>query len=599
MLRHNVGGGGSTSKPCKIRKRGCSSLSSAASSSALKKNRLKRAILVGRRGGSTTPIPAWKTNAGSSSYSTKVSETSQTKQSYNCGEGLRASISARKLATALWQMNGVPSAEMIRDLQEKIIKKEMRRRRRGNITRLIHPGSQSTVTEISDQSRISTHMRIIPVSNQKSLSNEQSRRSSDLLSNASGMEISTSSRNLASATSAREKTSHLNYLNSSLTASRELLKVLVHVWGPGEKDSSVISLMSALCSELDQAHVHVHELIREHRSRSSQASCSRKCSSEERKAWKNKEQERIRDEVQSIMNNLEKERNSRKRAERLNKKLGMALTHMETSLLEATKELERERRSREIVERVCGELVRGIGEDKAEVEEMRRESVKVQEEIEKEREMLQLADEWREERVQMKLSEARHQFEEKNAAIDQLRNELEAFLTSKLTEEARHDHQFVEDTTLKDQQQLHRSAEGEEDNHEDNDEIYSEDSGDLPSIELNMDSNSKSYSWSHVAADRIDKNKSASIKEKLEMRSNCEIMSKPVYSSDGSTRERLHRDVSKKLQQLGDELGEGRLSYSSNLLDTVAEKLQQDAERYNAVKGLRNHMLAGYRYIPA
>ncbi|KAE8779328.1 hypothetical protein D1007_47662 [Hordeum vulgare] len=45
--------------------------------------------------------------------------------------------------------------------------------------------------------------------------------------------------------------------------------------------------------------------------------------------------------------------------------------------------------------------------------------------------MLRLADELREERVQMKLLEARLQFEEKNAVVEQLRGELEAFLETK------------------------------------------------------------------------------------------------------------------------------------------------------------------------
>ncbi|KAJ4954435.1 hypothetical protein NE237_011218 [Protea cynaroides] len=77
-----------------------------------------------------------------------------------------------------------------------------------------------------------------------------------------------------------------------------------------------------------------------------------------------------------------------------------------------------------LMEEVCEALARNIGEDKAEVEELKRESAKVREEVEKEREMLQLADVLCEERVQMKLSEAKFQFEEKNAAVDKLRNEL-------------------------------------------------------------------------------------------------------------------------------------------------------------------------------
>uniref|UniRef100_A0A0E0PMN7 Uncharacterized protein n=1 Tax=Oryza rufipogon TaxID=4529 RepID=A0A0E0PMN7_ORYRU len=93
---------------------------------------------------------------------------------------------------------------------------------------------------------------------------------------------------------------------------------------------------------------------------------------------------------------LDGERRSRHHAERVNAKLGKALA-------DAERELEREWRSRERLEKVCDELVRGGltgGVDgnrggKEEVEEMRREAERAQEELEKEREMLRLADELR------------------------------------------------------------------------------------------------------------------------------------------------------------------------------------------------------------
>ncbi|MCD7453410.1 hypothetical protein HAX54_020826 [Datura stramonium] len=52
----------------------------------------------------------------------------------------------------------------------------------------------------------------------------------------------------------------------------------------------------------------------------------------------------------------------------------------------------------------------------------------VREEIEDEREMLQLADRLRGEMKDVKLSEAKNHFEEKNSAIDKLRKQVEAFM---------------------------------------------------------------------------------------------------------------------------------------------------------------------------
>lgn len=67
--------------PCKVRKRRCSSSSS---SSLLRNYRLKRAILGGKRGGSSTPIPAWNMSS-------------------------KPPLSARKLAATLWEIKDVAS----------------------------------------------------------------------------------------------------------------------------------------------------------------------------------------------------------------------------------------------------------------------------------------------------------------------------------------------------------------------------------------------------------------------------------------------------------------------------------------------------------
>ncbi|XP_039172942.1 uncharacterized protein At5g41620-like [Eucalyptus grandis] len=115
------------------------------------------------------------------------------------------------------------------------------------------------------------------------------------------------------------------------------------------------------------------------------------------------------------------EKKLRRQTERLNKKLGQELAGMKSSLSKAMKELESEKRAKEILEQVCDEIARGIGEDRVQVE--------------KEREILQLADVLREERVQTKLSEAKYHFEEKNAAVEKLRAQLEAYMRSKMSKD--------------------------------------------------------------------------------------------------------------------------------------------------------------------
>lgn len=89
---------------------------------------------------------------------------------------------------------------------------------------------------------------------------------------------------------------------------------------------------------------------------------------------------------------LEHERKARKKGETMNKILA--------------KELAEERRGREALGRVCEQLAREISSDKAEID-------RIKKEIEEERKMLRVAEVLREERVQMKLAEAKVLFEEK------------------------------------------------------------------------------------------------------------------------------------------------------------------------------------------
>lgn len=102
-------------RQCKIRKRGCSSSSS---SSLVRRYRLKRAILVGKRAGSSTPVPTWKTSTSprsSPNCATMPKKQKGQHHSKDDGAGGKGkepmSVSARKLAATLWEINEVPELE--------------------------------------------------------------------------------------------------------------------------------------------------------------------------------------------------------------------------------------------------------------------------------------------------------------------------------------------------------------------------------------------------------------------------------------------------------------------------------------------------------
>jgi uncharacterized membrane protein YdbT with pleckstrin-like domain len=102
------------------------------------------------------------------------------------------------------------------------------------------------------------------------------------------------------------------------------------------------------------------------------------------------------------------------------------------------------------MEEVCRELTQETGAEKAEAEEQKRQAQQAREALEEERRMLQTAEVWREERVQMKLGEARLALETKSVALDAMRIELEAFLASQ------RDGRPYDITTLGNAQVLHK-----------------------------------------------------------------------------------------------------------------------------------------------
>ncbi|XP_077250169.1 uncharacterized protein LOC143889736 [Tasmannia lanceolata] len=605
-----IGGG------CKIRKRGCSSTSS--SSSVLHNYRFKRAILIGKRGGSSTPVPTWKMSSRSPASMANIDESLKYPPSQTGSKMQEAPVSARKLAATLWELNDFLSPRAKEDLKEKRNKKDVRGRER--IPTHLSDPSHSPVSE--DRSGVSQLRRRVSAISQRIGSHEHNGGGLDSISNASLMEIETRSRGLTPSGSVVGAKNRLRDVSNGLTTSKELLKILNRVWGLEEKHSSSVPLISALRGELERVRIQVDQLIQEQKSERDEINYLMKRFSEEKAAWKGKEQEKIRATIQTIAGDLEVERKLRRRTENMNVKLSKELAETKASLSKAMKELESERRARGIMEQVCDELARGIGDDKAEVEELKMECAKVQEEVEKEREMLQLADVWREERVQMKLSEAKFQLEEKNAAVDKLRSELEAFLRTKRTKETRglyKNHGGMVEAELQRQLSglsktylgIDRGAEleeGDTENGEEGKEVEEEDDSaesDLHSIELNMDNERKSYNWSCATGAGEDNPKRASIEEEIKGRKSIseKYPRGSSISLNRSSSEGIEWDFNSENYQCrgGDGSDRGRLSESNGLVEKQAQKEDYDDRvmRYNSVKDLRDRILSSSRMSPA
>lgn len=213
-------------------------------------------------------------------------------------------------------------------------------------------------------------------------------------------------------------------------ASDDAYYVFSHKKMLAEKQGSSMSIVSALQAELLVARCRIRELEATKISLRKKVKHLLNKLEEERIPWQRREQLKHYAATDELRGELIRERKSRKRMEILNTKLVNQLAHVKLSAEQLMQGYEEKNKSRELVEDVCDKLVKEIEEDKAEVERLKREYIEVREDLEEERKMLQLAEVWREERVQMKLLEAKLILEDKYSKMNMLITELENLLGS-------------------------------------------------------------------------------------------------------------------------------------------------------------------------
>ncbi|XP_054817246.1 uncharacterized protein LOC129316889 isoform X2 [Prosopis cineraria] len=441
-------------KPNKIRKRGSSSSSS---SSLVRKYRFKRAILV----------PMWNTRTKSPSMATQLAK--PLSSSVISGKEKDLSVFGRKLAATLWEINDLPTSRAKKDIGEEKVrskKKEMWKQK----------AADSSKPNMSD----SSYSRICE------------------------SEVGDQPRNSAYSKDTVRVKNRLNKARTGLSTSKKLLKALNQIC-LHKHNSSSMPLILGLRRELDQVCNQIDQVIQEKGLKQNDVEHLLKNFAEAKAAWKRREREKVRHAMSRMAEEIEVEKRLRRQIERLNKKIAQEMADVKASHFKISEELETEKRARNTLEQICNELAKGIEEDRAEVEELKRESAKVRDEVEKEREMFQFANVLREERVQMKLLEARYEFEEKNAVLEKLRNELEAFLKN----EGENSDVSPLMKKIKDlESYLNRSRWGSEpvEKQDDTDAGYGvkqgdeSDDSDIRSIELSLDNN-KSYKWSYACDD--------------------------------------------------------------------------------------------------
>ncbi|GFQ07238.1 uncharacterized protein at5g41620 [Phtheirospermum japonicum] len=537
--------------------------------------------------GSSTPVPKWKMTCSKSPSLENDGSLGGEK-----AKELNISVSARKLAATLWEIDGLSSARSkINEIGN--VRKErsfFESSKLGSMALVLSDLSNSSVSEGMDLPKVGSHRRRASLGSQKIMQADCDLGGAKSIHDCL-VEVDKTQNHARSPFRNLPGTKHrLKDVYNGLITSKELLRVMSRLSRFDQHDSTGLSLFSALKFELDRACTHITKLIQEQKTNRTEIDVLLKHFEDEKVRWKLKEQDRIRSAVVSIAGELDSERKLRRQTERLNKKLGRELAETNLSLTNANKELESEKRAREILEQVCDELARGIGDDRAEVEELKRQSAKVYEEVEKEREMLQLADILREERVQMKLSDAKYQFEEKNAVVDKLRDELEAYLKSKKGEERENGSPSYD--KIKELEKYLRETlpctyqygdnekndigivnnNDEDDDDDDGDDDDDSADSDLHSIELNMDDVSKSFLWN--SGEKIKKIKKPDFL--------CE-----TRREDGVGWE---FDKSGKGENLGVFEERGLFEFASQ---PWKKDMEDEIERYNMIKDLRDHIVSG------
>ena len=190
------------------------------------------------------------------------------------------------------------------------------------------------------------------------------------------------------------------------------------------------SYVASLEMELQRARDRVSKLEAERVSAKKQLDHLFKKLAEEKAAWRNREHKKVRAILEDMKADLEHEKKNRRQLETINFKLVDELKEVKMAAKQLLQDYDNEQKTRELTEEVCNKLVREIEEQKSEIEALKQDSVKLRGELDEDRKLLQMAEVWREERVQMKLVDAKLTLEAKYEKLSKLQEDVEAFIST-------------------------------------------------------------------------------------------------------------------------------------------------------------------------
>ncbi|KAJ4828737.1 hypothetical protein Tsubulata_025151 [Turnera subulata] len=195
------------------------------------------------------------------------------------------------------------------------------------------------------------------------------------------------------------------------------------------EETSTEYVSSAMQTELVQAQLRIHELEADLRPFKEKIDHLLQKLGEERTPRQSIiNSKKVVAVIDKLKDKIRKERQNYRRMKILNSELINELSIAQSSSKKFRQDYEEEKRARELITEVCNDLVYQIAESKDEIETLKMETIGIQEEIEEERKMLQMAEVWREARVQMKLIDAKLTLEDKHRQINRLIKDVETSL---------------------------------------------------------------------------------------------------------------------------------------------------------------------------
>ncbi|CAI9764171.1 unnamed protein product [Fraxinus pennsylvanica] len=379
--------------------------------------KLRGGNLVGKREGNCTPSPTWKFGL--------IQPDGTLVQDFNFPPN--TTLSARKLVANLWEVQPHLTLKMNRN----VTKDNHLKIEEFKASKQLSESPDRSPEQATSSSGLKKHVSALTTQHNQRLKRVgHVQRPVSTASYCSSMEMAPY-RPPRSPNSSFDTKGKLGTPSCSFQTSTELLKVLNRIWKLEEKHALNISLIKTLKRELDQSNARIKELLQEKKRDQQEIAELMKEITEDKVSRKYKEQHQMKDAFESIGHELEDERKLRKHSENLHYKLSRELSEVKSLFSNALNELKQERKARILLEDLCDEFAKGIRDYEQDIRLLRQKSHESQ--IGKDgndRLILHISEAWLDERMQMKLADARD-VTEKPSVLDKLRFEIETFLQAK------------------------------------------------------------------------------------------------------------------------------------------------------------------------